>query len=65
MRRIAKEAKRQDAAWVLDHEGSRHTVFRLNGRMVPVPRHTEIGEILAREIFVECEDELGKGWWKR
>lgn len=64
LRRLAREAKTQDVSWVLDHEGGRHSVYRLGTRMVPVPRHSEIGEGLARQIFVECEPELGKGWWR-
>ena len=50
--------------WVLDHEGARHTVYRLNGVMIPIPRHAELGKYLTRAIFIECETELGKGWWR-
>jgi hypothetical protein len=64
IRVIAQEAKKQQAVWVIDHEGSRHTVYRLNEVMIPIPRHAELGRNLTRAIFIECETELGKGWWR-
>ena len=64
MRRSGREAKRQGVAWTLDHEGGRHPVYRLGERMIPVPRHNQLGEGLARAIFGESESELGKGWWR-
>lgn len=32
--------------------------------MVPIPRHNEIPELTTRGIYRECEEKLGKDWWK-
>ncbi len=29
-----------------------------------VPRHTEIDDGLAEKMFRECEEVLGRGWWR-
>ncbi|UJW33886.1 hypothetical protein L3Q67_09020 [Saccharothrix sp. AJ9571] len=50
---------------MLAREGANHTVYTLNGVVVPIPRHNELGEIFAVDIFKECEGVLGKGWWKK
>ncbi|MER7013016.1 hypothetical protein ABT324_16475 [Saccharopolyspora sp. NPDC000359] len=65
LKKIAKEAKRQRVDWHLAREGSNHAIYRLGGKMIPVPRHTEIDESLAAMIFKECETELGERWWGR
>ncbi len=43
-------------------EGSRHTLYSLDGLKIPIPRHNEIE--IAREIYKECEPKLGPGWWR-
>jgi hypothetical protein len=65
VRKIALEAKQQGASWQLSREGANHSVYVLNGVVVPIPRHRELGENLAVEIFKECESALGKGWWRK
>jgi hypothetical protein len=35
------------------------------GARIPIPRHVEIDDNLAEQIFKECEPELGERWWKR
>jgi hypothetical protein len=35
------------------------------GTVIPIPRHTELGETFAVEIFKECQNILGKGWWRK
>lgn len=64
MRRIGRAAKRSGVAWCLAREGSRHSIFVLGAVTIPIPRHAEIGEGLAVDIFKECESELGSRWWK-
>lgn len=64
IRKIAKEAKRQDVSWRLHREGSKHSVYSLDDEIIPVPRHAEINELTARGILKQCEPKLGKGWWK-
>jgi hypothetical protein len=64
IKKIAAAAKKQGVEWTLAREGANHTVYTLNGVLVPVPRHSELGEIFAVDIF-KGEGVLGKGWWKR
>lgn len=65
IKKIAAAARKRDAEWVLAREGANHTVYTLNGVVVPIPRHNELGEIFSVDIFKECEGVLGKGWWKK
>jgi hypothetical protein len=65
VRKIAAEAKFQGVRWTLTREGGNHTVYALGGTTVPIPRHNELGENLAVDIFKECQDVLGKGWWRK
>ncbi|MGH3513220.1 MAG: hypothetical protein ACRDQI_05865 [Pseudonocardiaceae bacterium] len=64
IRRIAAEAKLQSVEWTVAREGANHTVYTLDGLMIPIARHTEIDEQLARKMFRECEPKLGKDWWR-
>lgn len=64
VRRIANEAKRKEVEWSRVREGANHTVYGLDGLMIPIPRHREVDEQLARGIFRECEPKLGPGWWR-
>jgi hypothetical protein len=61
---IAKEAKAQGVTFEFDYEGAKHSVYKLGGAMIPIPRHTELGEKATRDIRKETEEVLGKGWWR-
>lgn len=63
--RIARAARKHGAVWELEREGGNHTVYKLDGEMIPIPRHNEIGERLVMRIYSECAEVLGKGWWKK
>ena len=65
VKRISQEAKRQGLDFGLDREGANHKVYYLDGAMIPIPRHREIGERLTEQIYKECQDKLGKGWWRK
>ena len=65
VKRIAAEAKRQGVTWVLARQGANHAVYTLDDVMIPIPRHRELGEGLVVDIFKECQDVLGKGWWRQ
>ena len=47
----------------LVREGGQHTLYRLNGQNVVIPRHREINEITAKAIMKDLEDQVGKDWW--
>lgn len=64
LKKIAQESKRKGVTWTLNRNGANHDVYNLDGAMIPIPRHTEIGDRFSVEIFKECESKLGKRWWK-
>ena len=64
VRKIAQEARRQGIEWVMVREGANHTIYSLDGLMIPIVRHRETDDRLARKVFEECEPKLGKGWWR-
>ena len=65
VKRIAEEAKRQGLDFVLDREGANHTIYVLDGVLIPIPRHREVNERTTEGIYRECQEKLGKGWWRR
>jgi predicted RNA binding protein YcfA (HicA-like mRNA interferase family) len=62
--RIAGAAKAAELDWRLDREGGSHTVYRLDGLNVIVPRHGEVNERTASGIYRKCAVKLGKDWWR-
>jgi hypothetical protein len=64
IRMIAREARRNGVPWAVVREGANHTIYQLGGTPIPVPRHAEIGETLARAILAETEARLGRRWWQ-
>ena len=64
VKKIAKAAKVHGADWLLDRNGANHDVYTLNGVMIPIARHSEFGNLAAETIWKECEEVLGKGWWR-
>ena len=40
--------------------GTNHDKYRINGVMVSVPRHTEVGEALAKKILKDVERAIKK-----
>jgi hypothetical protein len=64
IKKIAAEARRQGVRWALSREGANHSIYLLEGETIPIPRHRELGEQLAVEIFKECQVVLGTGWWR-
>ena len=61
---IGKAAKDKGLDWSEVRQGANHTVFNLDGVMIPIARHNEIDNRMAEIIFKECADKLGKDWWK-
>lgn len=63
LKNIAMAAAEAGIDWALRREGANHSVYSLGGLTIPIPRHSEIDEQLARKIYKECEPELGERWW--
>jgi len=57
-KRIAKLAKTNGVEWVAVG-GSKHEKHLFNGVVIMIPRHNEIGEMLAKKILKDCEKALG------
>lgn len=61
---IAQAAKAQGIDWTEAREGAKHTVFDLDGLMIPISRQRDIDNMMALIIYKECAAKLGKDWWK-
>ena len=62
---IDAAAAAQGVTFTVTREGSRHTVYDLDGIKIPIPRHNEIGNRMAEVIYTEAAAKLGKNWWKK
>lgn len=62
--KIKKAAKDRGSTWEFDREGANHEIYTLDSITVPIPRHNEINEMTAEGIMKECEEILGRGWWR-
>jgi hypothetical protein len=62
---IATAAANQGLTFKITREGSRHTVYDLDGMKIPIARHNEIGNQMAEVIYKEAAAKLGKDWWKK
>ena len=61
---IAAAARQAGLPWEIEREGANHTVYSLDGLMIPIARHNEIAKGTAEAIYRECAPKLGKGWWR-
>lgn len=64
LQKISKAAKAADLTFEFEREGANHTIYNLDGYTIPVGRHNELGDRYAETIYKECEQKLGKGWWR-
>jgi hypothetical protein len=63
IRQITKAAKAKGMRFE-PVRSRKHDAFSLDGLIIPIPRHREIGEGLASDIRKECEPKLGRRWWR-
>lgn len=61
IKKIKSEAKAQGVSFE-EREGGNHTILKVGGATVPVPRHNEIDNRTAIVIYGECP--FRKDWWK-
>jgi hypothetical protein len=64
VKRISREAKRQNVLFSFVREGANHEIYKLGDVIIPIPRHREVNEMTTEGIYKECQDQLGKGWWR-
>jgi hypothetical protein len=60
---IYREASQKGISNVTLREGGRHSIVTLSNLRIPIPRHREIGDLLAMQIMKECEPVFGERWW--
>jgi hypothetical protein len=61
---IEKAAKAAELKFMLLREGANHSIYDLDGVMIPIARHRELGQRYAETILKQCEAKLGRGWWR-
>jgi hypothetical protein len=64
LRKISKAARLRGLEWCEVREGANHTVYSLDGMMIPIARHSEIDNRMAEIIYKECAAKLGRDWWR-
>ncbi|MBS4730540.1 hypothetical protein MSM1_20185 [Mycobacterium sp. SM1] len=62
--KITKGAKKAGLRLEIQREGANHTIYNLDGLMIPIARHPVVDGYLAIKIYKQCEPKLGKGWWR-
>lgn len=64
IRKIEKAAQAAELKLILLREGANHTIYDLDGLMLPIARHKELGQRYAETVYRQCETKLGRGWWR-
>lgn len=64
IKKIQAAARANGMEFTLAREGGRHTVYKLDGMMIPIERHRELTNQYAEKVYRECQPKLGKGWWR-
>jgi mRNA interferase HicA len=57
MKKSALEKKRVALGWYLKRHGGNHDIWTNGDLIEPIPRHSEIVEILAKKIYVKLNRE--------
>lgn len=65
IKKIEREAAAKGVTWKFMRQGSRHELYRLGSKMIPIERHTELDNSYAEMVYRECADVLGRGWWRK
>lgn len=64
LKRITKAANDKGLSFVKSREGGNHTIYNLDGLMIPIARHRQLENRYAETVYKECQPKLGEGWWK-
>ncbi|CAM3284747.1 Type II toxin-antitoxin system HicA family toxin [Williamsia muralis] len=65
LKKITKAAKQAGLSWEFVREGGNHSIYKLDGKQIAIGRHKgEVGNRYAETVYRECEDKLGKDWWR-
>jgi hypothetical protein len=61
---IYRKAEFKGISYVTLREGGRHSIVTIGNLSIPIPRHRDIGDLLAMQIMKEYEPALGERWWR-
>ena len=64
LKMIYRQAALRGIKNVTLREGGRHTIVTIGNLSIPIPRHRDIGDLLATHIMKEFEPVLGERWWR-
>lgn len=64
IKKVRQAAKARGKSFDRLREGANHTIYSLDGLMIPVGRHNEFTNRYAEDVYRECETKLGTRWWK-
>lgn len=62
---IENAAKQAGLTFQVLRQGGNHTIYSLDGLMIPVARHPSTDGYLEVRIYKQAEPKLGKGWWRK
>ena len=64
IRNIERAAKAAELKFMQVREGANHSIYDLDGVMIPIARHRELGQRYAETVYKQCETKLGRSWWR-
>ena len=59
IKQITRAAQEAGVLFELHREGGSHTVYKINGLSLPIPRHREINERTAQSILADAMKQIG------
>ena len=60
---ITRKAREQGVTFRKVRSSGKHKVWSLDGVMIPIPKHRELGRGLGEHIRKMAEPVLGERWW--
>ena len=42
-----------------------HVIYDIDGLLIPIPRHREVGDLLTLSIYRQAAVKLGDRWWEQ
>lgn len=58
---LHQQAQQHNADFVLLRQGANHEIYSLNGARIPIPRHRDIDNMLAKAIMTQADRTLTMG----
>jgi len=58
--KVLRGLARETESTIEESEGGNHTIVKIAGKKIPIPRHREIDERLAKQIIRDAEKATDK-----